>query len=793
MIWFADVIFYRNIFASTDLARYFYPLREFGTSLVKELCIPLWNPYILCGTPFLAALQTNVFYPLSVIYYLSPSFNIAFNLYIIFHFIFAGVFMYSLMKYWRYSYTACIISAFVFTFGGYLTSVITMNTTMSSFIWTPLILLFFDRALRRYSISSAILCGVFLAIQFLGGNPDLIYGTIWLIFFYMVGYAWVHRKEGYGIFVKAFIYFIVANIVWILIDAVQILPTLELLLHSERLAGSRFETITKWSMYPTEIFSFIIPYIRGNISVMEGPFDPQKWLISFYVGIGALVFSITGLFIDRKKRFVFFWLVLTASIILALGRFTPLYSFLYNFIPGFKHVRYPVKFLYLGAISFSVLAGMGYEMIVTLKNKAKRQSITSNLLRINVFFAIVLGLFFIYWDRIMKYVIKMFGRELESTIHISRKIIYTFLSDSMYIAHSFIMLTLITILITAFYNRIVQKKTFSILVLCVVFLGLYNVNAGLTRTSSIDLFIKPPESVNLIKQDKGLFRMYQTKDIWQINRRIYGWNYPLAIHERKGTFMCNSSMQFGISDIFGYDSLLRKIPLDFMFIIRDLPIERQYKIVGLLNGLYIISLEPVGGEVVYKGRLSAAKVLYKDASYEHFYILKNPYFMERAFLSERETVPENKSDILGIFKIIDFDPRKVVILTEEPLDKHKILYSPEPMKSKTKNPASREYVEILSYKPEKVIIEAYVNTPKWLVLSDSYYPGWKVFIDGKEDKIYEANYLMRAVYLDRGKHLVEFKYEPFSFKLGSVISLVTLLGLGCIGIVKWIKRDKENT
>ena len=91
----------------------------------------------------------------------------------------------------------------------------------------------------------------------------------------MVGYAWVHRKEGYGIFLKAFIYFIVANIVWILIDAVQILPTLELLLHSERLAGSRFETITKWSMYPTEIFSFIIPYIRGNISVMEGPFDPQ--------------------------------------------------------------------------------------------------------------------------------------------------------------------------------------------------------------------------------------------------------------------------------------------------------------------------------------------------------------------------------------------------------------------------------------------------------------------------------------------------------------------------------------
>ena len=80
----------------------------------------------------------------------------------------------------------------------------------------------------------------------------------------------------------------------------------------------------------------------------------------------------------------------------------------------------------------------------------------------------------------------------------------------------------------------------------------------------------------------------------------------------------------------------------------------------------------------------------------------------------------------------------------------------------------------LDYQPEKVVIEADLPQAGFLVLSDSYYPGWKVFVDGEEDRILRANYIMRAVRLSPGHHQVEFIYDPSSFKLGLAISLATL-------------------
>jgi uncharacterized membrane protein YfhO len=75
-----------------------------------------------------------------------------------------------------------------------------------------------------------------------------------------------------------------------------------------------------------------------------------------------------------------------------------------------------------------------------------------------------------------------------------------------------------------------------------------------------------------------------------------------------------------------------------------------------------------------------------------------------------------------------------------------------------------------------------------LVLSDTYYPGWKAFVDGKGTNIYRADYTFRAVPLNAGTHRVRFVYDPMSFKLGAG---VTILGiLGCIGM-GWIGRRRE--
>jgi uncharacterized membrane protein YfhO len=77
-----------------------------------------------------------------------------------------------------------------------------------------------------------------------------------------------------------------------------------------------------------------------------------------------------------------------------------------------------------------------------------------------------------------------------------------------------------------------------------------------------------------------------------------------------------------------------------------------------------------------------------------------------------------------------------------------------------------------------------------LVLSDTYYPGWKVFVDGSPEKIYQADYNLRAVFLGAGTHQVKFVYDPVSFKLGAGVTFVGILvclGMGWVGQRK--KRD----
>jgi uncharacterized membrane protein YfhO len=97
--------------------------------------------------------------------------------------------------------------------------------------------------------------------------------------------------------------------------------------------------------------------------------------------------------------------------------------------------------------------------------------------------------------------------------------------------------------------------------------------------------------------------------------------------------------------------------------------------------------------------------------------------------------------------------------------------------------------EITSYTPDKVIVKVNTEQKGFLVLSDAYFPGWKAFVDGKEQKIYLTNYLIRSVFVDQGTHTVEFVYQPISYKLGAWL---TLMGCGVIAALCSIFISKRG-
>ncbi len=89
--------------------------------------------------------------------------------------------------------------------------------------------------------------------------------------------------------------------------------------------------------------------------------------------------------------------------------------------------------------------------------------------------------------------------------------------------------------------------------------------------------------------------------------------------------------------------------------------------------------------------------------------------------------------------------------------------------------AGAAQIEIQTYDLNRVQLTADLEQPGFLVLSDTYYPGWRVTVDGEETAVYRANSVLRAVYLPAGRHEVLFSFLPPDFIWGGVISLLALL------------------
>jgi len=113
---------------------------------------------------------------------------------------------------------------------------------------------------------------------------------------------------------------------------------------------------------------------------------------------------------------------------------------------------------------------------------------------------------------------------------------------------------------------------------------------------------------------------------------------------------------------------------------------------------------------------------------------------------------------------------------------------------KAMTPAAGRQVEaaqITSYSSRKVTVEANLDRRGILVLNDSDFPGWQAEVDGKTARMVSANYMFRGVFLEPGKHTIQFDYQPRTVWLGALISTVSLVLLAAFGFVS-VRRQAHN-
>ena len=94
-----------------------------------------------------------------------------------------------------------------------------------------------------------------------------------------------------------------------------------------------------------------------------------------------------------------------------------------------------------------------------------------------------------------------------------------------------------------------------------------------------------------------------------------------------------------------------------------------------------------------------------------------------------------------------------------------------------------EQVQIVEYKPQRVVVSVRASEPGYLLLSDSWYPGWIARVDGVETPIQRGDYIFRAVQVSAGTHKIEFEYQPTSLYIGGLISVLAALILFSIVVI----------
>ena len=102
-------------------------------------------------------------------------------------------------------------------------------------------------------------------------------------------------------------------------------------------------------------------------------------------------------------------------------------------------------------------------------------------------------------------------------------------------------------------------------------------------------------------------------------------------------------------------------------------------------------------------------------------------------------------------------------------------------------------VDILEYKPDRIVINSSSQSDAWLVLTDLYYPGWNVYIDGARDSISRTNYLFRGVFVPAGERTIEFVYRPWSFYSGIIVYVAVLVCMALYSLFRYVKRaERQN-
>lgn len=663
---------------------------------------------------------------------------------------FGGVFTYAFGRAIGLSRSAATLAGLSFAFGSFLVGQMHHKNLADAAVWLPLILCGVERGFQSAGGARArwwLFGGAAFGVQLLTIhiNPILMTGML-------VGAYVLFRARRPSEIVGPFG---LIGGVGLGLAAIQLVPLGELAAQSFRGRAVTWQFATAFSLPPQNLLTLLFPYFyRDPGGAYWSPWF--RWNTTIYAGVAPLLLASIAVALPRRPRQVWFFLgAFLVALCLAFGDRAPvdLYALLWR-LPIFSSTRVPGRYLFLALFSLAMLAGLGLDALRRALAGPRTRRVGSVLHGLTAgATGIVLALPIAdrwvvaqpesarAWLEALYLGLPGRNMEFKQVDDPLRSLAASLDPTSGWTGRgvAWLVLALVVLWLGWRIPRLGRGVPLALLALTVV--DLLTFARDVHPRLPIEVVADRGPAAQFLVAHNGMHRVLTLRTAWETapNRLV-----PLRVQEASGySSLLPDRHQAYLAAAQTYGRLLDIMGVRYVVVRRSSP----------------------------PARLPAGPPVFQDDEVD---IYERASAMPRVWLTRRPVLAASPDEALAFVQRPSFEPARDVVLEGATAAD---LAAPA---ADSVGPVGQ--AEIVSYQSERVRVRVSADRAGYLVLADTDYPGWVARVDGIERPILRADYLFRAVAVSAGAHVLDFQYQPGSFRIGAIVSGLSLLGLAGLAV-----------
>lgn len=729
-----------------DLVRSFYSGHRLIGEAVRSGEIPLWNPYVLNGYPMHAANAMAIFAPLTIVGYVLPI-DAAWTFGMVFRPAFAALGTALYARALGLGHGAALSAGFVFGWCGFQVGW-AGQAMVDITIWLPWVMLGVLRVAERPTPARIGLAALALAMPPLSGHPEVAVYVLGMGAASALLYLfWPPFASGCAGRLAAFGGLLAAGALALMLATIQILPTAEWIPQLKR------ELVGLSNPMPAaDILNFVVRHMAAAPINVIGTFIPNG---AMYAGLVTLLVAPAAPVHPRRREVWFYVLVLATALQFSFG-WGP-FAWLQHASP--VQIDFPkTRIIVLADFSLAMLAGFGVAVLTSRTWQVPRWLIA-------VVALVVIGV------AVLLVRLPDAGPVIDDTADRLTGPRSLFQGTPFAIA-----IVTVTTLVLAWPLIRRGARTPPALLCSLVALDMLTFAWGHVPFSQTDVLLSTPPAIRFLQEHvDASSRIFATR-----NTIPYNWEAQFRLATPAGYLYLTRLATDVMGPITG-DPNAGVIELR-----HDLLLRQRSPLVDFLAVKYLVAA---------RANNSAAEIaLYPDRFVPVFddgfvQVFENPRALPRAHVVPCSGIEIQEFQRRAISRVNSpaFDHATMVILDEK-------IPCPVDRSAAASAGAVSQPTEVVQATFNTYVVRADVAVPSLLVYADTYYEGWRAFVDDREVPIVRANHAFKAVRVDPGQHLVRFVFDPWTFRWGATIALAGLaIVAGLLGWSTWRRMSQPTT